>query len=212
MIVNNLRERLATIFESKLVDEIIQLGEVEEVKEGTVIMDYGKKVRFMPIIISGTIRVMRMDEEGREIILYYLGSNESCAMAYTCCMEAKLSEIKAIAEDNVELIKIPHEKLDEWLINYPSWKSYVFSSFTQRFNELLRSLESVAFHKLDERLVNYLRNKTKISGKSSIQLSHNQIAEELGTSRVVISRLLKQLENDKKLLLYRNEIKLLKGF
>ena len=133
-------------------------------------------------------------------------------MAYACCMEAKLSEVKAVAEDNVELIKIPHEKLDEWLLKYPSWKSYIFKSFTLRFNELLRSLESIAFHKLDERLINYLKNKSKLSGKSSLQLSHNQIAEEMGTSRVVISRLLKQLENDKKLILYRNEIKLLSGF
>jgi CRP/FNR family transcriptional regulator len=127
-------------------------------------------------------------------------------------MEAKLSEVKAIAEDNVELIKIPHEKLDEWLVKYPSWKSYIFKSFTSRFNELLRSLESIAFHKLDERLINYLKNKSKLSGKNSLQLSHNQIAEEMGTSRVVISRLLKQLENDKKLVLYRNEIKLLSSF
>ncbi len=212
MSIKTLKEKLSQIFEKKLVDEILGFAEVIHLKEGDVVMDYGKKVRFMPIIISGTLRVMRKDEEGREIILYYLSNNESCAMAYACCMEAKLSEVKAIAEDNIELIKIPHEKLDEWLMKYPSWKSYVFNSFTQRFNELLRSLESVAFHKLDERLIKYLKNKTKVSGKTSIQLSHNQIAEEMGTSRVVISRLLKQLENDKKLVLYRNEIKLLSGF
>jgi CRP/FNR family transcriptional regulator, anaerobic regulatory protein len=209
---DTLKNKLSLIFENKLVDEILNLAEVIQVKEGDVIMDYGKKVRFLPIIINGTIRVMRKDEEGREIILYYLTNNESCAMAYACCMEAKLSEVKAVAEDNVELIKIPHEKLDEWLLKYPSWKSYIFKSFTLRFNELLRSLESIAFHKLDERLINYLKNKSKLSGKSSLQLSHNQIGEEMGTSRVVISRLLKQLENDKKLILYRNEIKLLSGF
>jgi CRP/FNR family transcriptional regulator len=207
-----IKEKLSLILESKLIDEIIAIGNVMTFKEGDVIMDYGKKIKFMPLILSGTIRVMRKDEEDREILLYYLSSNESCAMAYTCCMEAKKSEIKAIAEDNVELIAIPHEKLDEWLVKYPSWKSYIFNSFTQRFNELLKSLESIAFNKLDERLIKYLKNKTKVSGKSSIQLSHNQIAEEMGTSRVVISRLLKQLENDKKLVLYRNEIKLLSGF
>jgi CRP/FNR family transcriptional regulator len=90
--------------------------------------------------------------------------------------------------------------------------SYVFNSFTHRFNELLKSIETIAFHKLDERLINYLKGKVKVSGKTSIPLSHNQIAEEIGTSRVVISRLLKQLENDKKLVLYRNEIKLLTTF
>ena len=210
--MKGIKEKLSHILEKNLIEEIIKYGEIMSFKEGEVIMDYGKKIKFMPLILSGTIRVMRKDEEDREILLYYLSSNESCAMAYACCMEAKKSEVKAIAEDNVELITIPHEKLDEWLVKYPSWKNYIFNSFTQRFNELLKSVESIAFKKLDERLVKYLKNKTKVSGKSVIQLSHNQIAEEMGTSRVVISRLLKQLENDKKLILYRNEIKLLSSF
>ncbi len=210
--MESIKEKLNRFLEKELVEEIIKCGEVKTFKEGEVVMDYGKKIKFMPLILSGTLKVLKRDEEDREILLYYLGSNESCAMAYACCMEAKRSEVKAIAEDNVELITIPHEKLDEWLVKYPSWKSYIFNSFTQRFNELLKSLESVAFHKLDERLISYLKNKAKISGKSSIQLSHHQIAEELGTSRVVISRLLKHLENDKKLILYRNEIKLLSSF
>lgn len=210
--MESIKDRLKNFLENKLIDEIIECGKVMNFKEGDVIIDYNKNIKFMPLILSGTIRVMRKDEEDREILLYYLSSNESCAMAYTCCMEARKSEIKAIAEDNVELITIPHEKLDEWLVKYPSWKSYIFNSFTQRFNELLKSIESIAFHKLDERLVNYLKAKAKVMGKSSIQLSHNQIAEEMGTSRVVISRLLKQLENEKKVVLYRNEIKLLSSF
>ncbi len=210
--MTTLKEKLQSFLEPKLIEEISAIGNIMTFKEGDVIMDYGKKIKFMPMILSGTIRVMRRDEDDHEILLYYLGSNESCAMAYTCCMEAKKSEIKAIAEDNVELIAIPHDKLDEWLSKYPSWKSYIFNSFTQRFNELLKSLESIAFNKLDERLIKYLKNKVKVSGKTSIPLSHHQIAEEMGTSRVVISRLLKQLENDKKLVLYRNEIKLLSGF
>ena len=205
-------EKLSPLFEPKLIDEIISLGSSKEFQEGKIIMDYGKPIKFMPLILSGTLRVMKKDEEDREILLYYLSSNESCAMAYTCCMEARVSEVKAVAEDKVELIVIPHAKLEEWLCKYPSWKSYIFNSFTQRFNEMLKSIESIAFHKLDERLINYLKNKAKVSGKTSIQLSHNQIAEELGTSRVVISRLLKQLENSKKLVLYRNEIKLLSSF
>lgn len=208
----DLKNKLSHFLEKKLIEEIISEGKVMNFKEGEVIMDFGKRVKFMPLILSGSVRVMRRDEEDREILLYYLSSNESCAMAYACCMEDKKSEVKAIAEENVEIIGIPHEKLDEWLVKYPSWKSYIFNSFTQRFNELLKSLESIAFHKLDERLIKYLKKKVKLSGKTSIPLSHNQIAEEMGTSRVVISRLLKQLENEKKLVLYRNEIKLLSSF
>jgi CRP/FNR family transcriptional regulator len=207
-----LRTQLSAIFERDLVNEILEFGEGMELRDGDLLMDYGKPVRFMPIVIQGTIRVMRKDDQDREIILYYLGNSESCAMAYTCCMEAKKSEVKAIAESDAFILKIPHNKLDEWLMKFPTWKSYIFSSFTNRFNEMLKSLESIAFHKLDERLISYLREKSKIVGKSSLLISHHQIAEEMGTSRVVISRLLKQLENDKKLLLYRNEIKLLSAF
>ncbi len=210
--MEEIKKKLSALFEKGLVDEIAGSAEVVTIGEGDVLMDYGKKVTFLPMVLKGTIRVMRRDEEDREILLYYLSNNESCAMAYACCMEAKKSEVKAVAEEDTELLKIPHSKLDEWLVKYPSWKSYIFSSFSHRFNELLKSLESVAFHKLDERLVKYLKNKTKVTGKNSIQLSHNQIAEEMGTSRVVISRLLKQLENDKRLVLYRNEIKLLSTF
>ncbi|MFN4122081.1 MAG: Crp/Fnr family transcriptional regulator [Flavobacteriales bacterium] len=210
--MDKIREKLSTFFEKALVDEIIEFGTLIEIEEGDVIIDYGRKIRNMPIILSGTIKVMRQDEEGREILLYYLGSSESCALAYTCCMESRQSEIKAIAEDKVEIISIPQKKLDEWLVKYPSWRTYIFNSFTHRFNEMLKSIDSIAFGKLDERLENYLRNKSKVLGKSSIQLTHNQIAEELGTTRVVVSRLLKKLENDGKLLLYRNEIKLLNAF
>ena len=199
-------------FEPALIKEIYQFGAVNNFKEGDVIMDYGKYIRMMPIIVKGTIKVFRMDDSGNEILLYYLSSNESCSMAYSCCMEAKKSEVKAIAEDDVELIAIPHLKLEEWLCKYPSWKKYIMRSFNERFLELLKSIESIAFHKLDERLIGYLKEKQRLSGSSVIKASHYLIADELATSRVVVSRLLKQLENEGKILLYRNEIKLLKAF
>jgi CRP/FNR family transcriptional regulator, anaerobic regulatory protein len=199
-------------FEPALVKEIYQFGEVKHFKEGDLIMDYGKYIRMMPIILKGTIKVFRMDESGNEILLYYLSSNESCSMAYSCCIEAKKSEVKAIAEEDVELIAIPHNKLDEWLCKYPSWRNYIMRSFNERFLELLKSIESIAFHKLDERLIAYLKEKKRLSGSSVIKASHYLIADELHTSRVVVSRLLKQLENDKKIILYRNEIRLMNDF
>ncbi len=202
-------DKLALVFEPALIKEIQQFGIIQHFKEADLIMDYGKYIRMMPIILSGTVKVLRMDEDGNEILLYYLTSNESCSMAYSCCIEAKKSEVKAIAEDDVELIAIPHLKLDDWLCNYPGWKNYIMRSFNERFIELLKSIESIAFHKLDERLVEYLKEKQRIAGSSVIKASHLLIADELATSRVVISRLLKQLENSKKIILYRNEIKLL---
>ena len=203
---------LITIFEPKLLKEMQQFGMVQHFKEGDLIMDYGKYIRMMPVVLNGTIKVYRMDDDGNEILLYYLSSSESCSMAYSCCIEAKKSEVKAIAEDDVEIMAIPLIKLDEWLCVYPSWKNYIMRSFNERFIELLKSIESIAFHKLDERLIEYLKEKQRISGSSVVKASHNLIADELATSRVVISRLLKHLENEKKIILYRNEIKLLPAF
>jgi CRP/FNR family transcriptional regulator len=206
----SLTPELESIFEPELVREIIQFGDHRRFEEGEIIMDYGKFIRFMPLILKGTVKVLRRDEQGKELLLYYLSGSESCSMAYSCCMEAKKSEVKAIAEDAVELIAVPQLKLDEWICRFPSWKQYIMRSFNERFNEMLKSIESIAFHRLDERLLAYLKEKQRIGGSSVIKSSHQQIAEELATSRVVISRLLKQLENDGLILLYRNELKIMK--
>ncbi|MEY3240246.1 MAG: hypothetical protein RIR11_1684 [Bacteroidota bacterium] len=206
-----LNRQLTAIFEPNLIKEIEALGEPKIFKEGDVIMDYDKYIQMMPFIVKGTVKVLRKDDNGKELLLYYLSSTESCSMAYSCCMEAKKSEIRAIAEDDVELIGIPHGKLDEWLCKYPSWKRYIMRSFNERFNEMLKSIESIAFQKLDQRLIQYLKEKQRLSGSSIVKASHYLIADEMATSRVVISRLLKQLENDGKVILYRNEIKLLKA-
>jgi CRP/FNR family transcriptional regulator len=205
-------EKLKNVLEPKLLLEMQEFGTLQNFKEGDLIMDYGKYIRMMPLILKGTVKVFRLDENGNEILLYYLSSNESCSMAYSCCVEMKKSEVKAIADDDVELVAIPHSKLDEWLCRYPTWKNYIMRSFNDRFIELLKSIESIAFHKLDERIVAYLKEKQRLTGSSVIKASHYLIAEELFTSRVVISRLLKQLENSKKIILYRNEIKLLPAF
>lgn len=197
-------------FEPELIDEIIQRGKLVTAEEGDIILDIGQTVRTIPLLLSGSIKIMRQDEEGRELLLYYVNSHESCAMTFTCCMQHYPSEIKAIAEDHVEMIALPISVMDEWLVKYPSWKSFVMRTIRNRFNEMLRTIDQIAFQKLDERLVHYLKEKQKATGSSLINLSHEQIANELATSRVVISRLLKKLEEDKKVLLYRHQIKLLK--
>jgi len=203
---------LAFQFEPALIKEIGEFGELRSYKDGDIVMDYGKYIRMMPLVVKGTLKVLKKDDNGNEILLYYLSSSESCSMAYSCCLEEKKSEIKAIAEGDLTIIAIPHNKLDEWLCKYPSWKNYIMRSFNERFSEMLKSIESIAFHKLDDRLIAYLKEKKRLSGSNVIRASHYQIADELATSRVVISRLLKILENNGKILLYRNEIKLLKDF
>ena len=203
-------EHFSPVFEPALLKELEQNAKVVSVASGSTIIDIGQTVRFMPIILTGSIRVYRQDEEGRELLLYYVNPNESCAMTFTCCMQEYPSEIRAVAEDDVTFLAIPIAKMDEWLTRYPTWKSFVMRTIRSRFNEMLAIIDQIAFHKLDERLVHFLKEKSKVTGSSLVNLSHEQIAAELGTTRVVISRLLKTLENQKRVLLYRNQVKLLR--
>lgn len=196
-------------FEPALLKEFQEKAKPMFAKAGDTILDYGQIVRFMPIIVKGVVKVSRIDDDGREILLYYVNSNESCAMTFTCCMEQFPSEIKAVAEEDVEMLTVPITVMDEWMMKYATWKSFVMKTIRNRFNEMLKTIDQIAFQKLDERLEHYLIEKSQISGSNVLNLSHEQIAIDLATSRVVISRLLKKLENDKRLLLYRNQIKLL---
>ena len=204
-----LKEPYNQIFEPGLIREIETVSKRVSLKEGDVILEIGQPIRIIPLILSGTIKVSRMDESGREILLYYVNSSESCAMTFTCCMEHMNSEIRAVAEDDVEMLSIPVKVMDDWIIKYPSWKNFIMKTMHTRFNELLRAIDQIAFQKLDDRLISYLKEKAKAKNSTLINLSHEQIASELATSRVVISRLLKNLENDRKVLLYRNQIKVL---
>lgn len=206
----NISEKFKHTFEPELLREIEQKGKVVSVKEGDVILDIGQTVRLIPLLLNGILKITRVDDTGKELLLYYVHANESCAMTFTCCMQQYPSEIKATAETEVEYISIPIEVMDEWLVKFPTWKSFVMRTIRNRFNELLQVIDQLAFQKLDERLVHYLKEKSKATGSSFINLSHEEIATEMASSREVISRLLKKLENDKKVLLYRNQIKLMR--
>jgi CRP/FNR family transcriptional regulator len=200
---------LHSIFETALLIELEKNSEFMSVPAGGVIIEYGQTVRVMPLVLSGSIKVSRQDDQGKELLLYYINPGESCAMTLTCCMEFFPSEIEAIAEDDVTLLAIPVPVMDEWLQKYPTWKKFIMRSIRFRFHELLKTVDQIAFQNLDDRLIYYLKEKTKALGSSLINLSHQQIAQELATSRVVISRLLKKLELEKRVLLYRNQIKVL---
>ncbi len=206
----DITQQFKLIFEPELLEEFEKKAKHISVKAGDTILDIGQIVRMMPIVLSGTVKVLRMDEEKKELLLYYINANESCAMTFTCCMQQFPSEIKAVAEEDSEILTVPVSLMDEWLVKYPTWKSFVMKTIRNRFNELLRTIDQIAFQKLDERLIYYLKEKSKTTGSSVINASHEQIAGDLATSRAVISRLLKKLENDKKVLLYRNQVKLLR--
>ena len=206
----NIQQQFEYLFEPELIKEIETKAKHLSIPAGSVIIEIGQLIKQMPIILSGSIKVTRIDEKGREILLYYINPAESCAMTFTCCMEHFPSEIKAVAEDDVEMLSLPFTVMDAWMTKYPTWKSFVMKTIRHRFNDLLKTIDHIAFQKLDERLVSYLKEKVKTTGSTLLNLSHQQIADELATSREVISRLLKKLENDNKLLLYRSQIKIMK--
>jgi CRP/FNR family transcriptional regulator len=203
-------EYLKSLFEPELVGLVEKHGRIISLKADEVMLEAGQTVRAFPFVLSGLIKVSRPEEEGKELLLYYINPGESCAMTFTCCMQQYPSEVRAVAEEDTELIALPVAVMDEWLVKFPSWKSFVMKTIRSRFHELLLTVDQVAFQKLDDRLIHYLKEKAKVTGSGLLNLSHEQIATDLATSRVVISRLLKKLENDKKLLLYRNQLRLLK--
>ncbi|HLT32714.1 MAG TPA: Crp/Fnr family transcriptional regulator [Aquaticitalea sp.] len=201
---------LKRTFEPGLIEEIKTKGKKLSLKDGDVILDVGQTIKLIPILLKGSLKVSRIDENGNELLLYYINSNESCAMTFTCCMEQYPSEIRVTAEGDVELVSIPVSVMDEWMGKFGTWKNFVMKTIRSRFKELLETIDQIAFQKLDERLVHYLKEKSKATGSSLINMSHEQIANEMASSREVISRLLKKLENNKKVILYRNQIKLMK--
>ena len=197
------------VFEPELIKEFEAKVKVVEAKEGDKIIGVGQTVRVIPFLLKGSLKVSRLDEKLNEIFLYYLNAMEGCAMTFTFCMQQFPSEVQAVAEEDIVYLAIPISVMDEWIVKYPTWKSFVMRTIRSRFNELMHAIDQLAFQKLDERLVTYLKEKSKITGSTVLNLSHTEIANDLASSREVVSRLLKKLELDGRLLLYRNQIKLL---
>ncbi|OYQ33200.1 Crp/Fnr family transcriptional regulator [Flavobacterium cyanobacteriorum] len=178
--------------------------------EGDCLIEIGQYIRQMPLLINGAIKISREDKVEGELLLYFLEKGDTCAMTLACCLGDTQSEIRAVAETSGSVAMIPIGKMEEWLGRYKSWRNFVFSSYNKRMSEMLIAIDNLAFMKMDERLLNYLHEKSKVTGSYVISNTHQEIAYELNTSRVVVSRLLKALENDGIVKLNRNTIELLK--
>ena len=192
--------------EKELQQEIIQIGVLKTFLPNEVLIREGQFITSFPIVLKGLIRITRNNDDGNELLLYYLKQNEVCAMSLTCCMTNLTSTIKAVAEEKTEVIMLPVEMLDNWICKYPGWKQFVMQSFQNRFRELIDTVDSIAFLKLDERLVKYLTDRHKQSGVTELNETHQDLALRLNTSREVVSRLLKKLEKDGKIKQSRNFI------
>ncbi len=207
--IQDLKNNYGHLFEDALLDEISQTGILKDIPEGSKLIEPGQYIKSMPLLISGAIKIMRDDSDGDELLLYFLESGDTCAMTLTCCLGNTKSEIRAVAELDTKLIMVPIEKMEEWTGKYKSWRNFVFESYHNRLMEMLETLDSIAFLKMDERLLKYLGDKSHITKDQVIYSTHQEIAYELHTSRVVISRLLKKLENQGKIELNRNNIKII---
>jgi len=203
-ILSNFRNK----FESELIDELSVHGKVFNAEAGDIVMEPGKYIKTIPLIVRGLLKIMRRDEDGHEVLLYYLHPGETCAMSLTCCVAQSKSNILAIAEENTEMILFSANKMEEWSRKYSSWSSFVMETYNKRFNEMLTAIDGIAFKKVDERLEQYLIQKSENINSKVISVSHQQVADELNTSREVVSRLLKVMENDGKIQLGRNRIEL----
>ena len=197
------------LFEEELLDEIQKAGSLKKVKQGDLMMDIGQSISAMPLLFDGAIKIMTEDEAGDELLLYFIEVGDTCAMTFSCCMGAGSSEIRAVAETDCEMLMIPIEKMDNWMARYRSWRSFILDSYHERLSELLETIDTLAFMKLDDRLLKYLRDKAMVTHDDLIHTTHQDIAQDLHTSRVVVSRLLKGMEKDGKIAMHRNKIKVI---
>ncbi len=205
-----IQRHFPALSEPKLQKEIAEVGVVKSFPAGAVIMNYGSYVKLVPLLLKGTIKVMREDEEdGKELLLYYLKAGETCSMSFSCCLMEKRSDIRTTAEDEVTLIAIPLQYVDAWISKYPSWKNFVMRSYDDRMREMIKTIDLIAFKKMDERLWKYLSQRAAAHQAKVIHSTHQEIADDLNASREAISRLLKQLEKQGVIQLERNKIKLL---
>ena len=209
-ILDLLREHFPDLSELALQEEIATVGKLKRIPEGEVLMNFGGYVKLVPLLVEGTIKVVREDEEnGKELLLYYLNAGETCSMSFSCCMMNKQSDIRTTTEEESTLIAIPIKYVDEWMSKYSSWKNFVMRSYDDRMRELMKTIDMIAFKKMDERLLEYLTQKSKVLQSKEIHSTHQEIASDLNGSREAVSRLLKQLEREGVIKLERNRIKLL---
>ncbi|WP_245189389.1 Crp/Fnr family transcriptional regulator [Lunatimonas salinarum] len=204
--IADLRDRLPAITDTRLLEVLAKEGKIMQFEADKAIMEPGQFVRMVPIVLDGAIKVLRTDEDGRELFLYYLEPGETCALSLTCCSANRPSEIRAVAEEKTTILAVPVQLHEQWMDEYKQWKDYVSSTYQHRFQEMLVALDAVAFKRMDERLMRYIVTKMKQLRANELHTTHQEIANELGTSREVISRLLKQLEKKRWIELGRNVI------
>jgi CRP/FNR family transcriptional regulator len=214
-----LREKLteyyAQVFEKELIDEIVEVGYLEKLKAGDVMINIGDDMTHIPLILSGAVKVIRRENVGKiesendGMVLYFLERGDTCAISFVNCINRKKSIFKAIIENDAEMILLPVDKIDDWLAKYKSWRFFIIDSYHFRLLEMVESIDGLAFMKMNQRLLKYLSDKAKINNDVNLEITHQEIANDLNTSRVVITRLIKELHDGGKIYSTRNKIRVL---
>ena len=186
--------QIGFLFDEELLKDILSVGQVKQFDSDEIIIDVDQNIEFMPFILDGSLKVSREAEDGQELLLYYIESGETCAFTLQCCVRESRSEIRATTLEKTTILMIPIANLHEWMGKYDSWRKFILDSYHTRMTELIETIDAIAFLRLDQRLENYLKDQAKLKGSLEIIATHQQIAEDLHSSRVVISRLLKQME------------------
>ena len=193
----------------ELVEKLYQHGIQKSYPAGSIILNENSHIRSIPIVTKGIMKVIRTEEDGREILLYYIKAGESCIMSFLGGLHNETSKVKAEIEEDAEILFLPIDKVSLFIKDYPEWLDYIFRLYHKRFEELLEIVNAISFKRVDERLLNLLKKKSELNNSKIIPTTHEQLANELGTARVVVSRLLKQLEENGAVQLGRNKITLM---
>ena len=194
---------------AEITDDLKKYGSLKRFKDGEILIHENRSIQSIPIILKGSVKVYQSDDDYREMLLYYLKEGETCIMSFLGGLYNENSKIKAVAHEDCEILFIPVHKLSILTKKHPQWVDYIFRVYHQWFQELLDVVNAVAFKKMDERLLQYLTKKAEMTGSKSITITHEELANELGTARVVVSRLLKQMEKENLVKLERNKVILL---
>ena len=196
-------------FEKNLAEEINKHGEIRTFKSGEFLMRTGQYIRSTMLVLDGLIKIYREDEEGNEFFMYYIEGGNACALSMICALKQDTSEITAKAVMDTTVVAIPLSFMDQWMTQYKSWYQFVLGTYRERFEELLQTIDHIAFRNLDDRLVFYLKRHQEKLKSNIIPLTHSEIAQELNSSREVITRLLKKLSDKGMLKMHRQHIEII---
>ena len=203
---SRIKSLFSPILEDELVHEMTSLGKIEHYRIGDIVIDVNQIITHIPLMLDGSIKIMREDDEGKEIFLYYIESGSTCAASLNCCMNNHRSNILAIVEEDATFLSVPVEFMDKWMAQYRSWRSFILSNYATRYDELLEVVDLLAFKRMDDRVANYLQEKASLHHSKTVEISHQDIAYDLNTSREVVSRILKQMERNGDVELKRGKI------